>query len=103
MLGYFLNKIMIDTIFSDKEKRQNMSETSKRIRKPPQKFKPWAEGEKHAPVSVRMKKMREKKKGKEKREKLKKNKEAKENKGENLVDVVAESSGGENKKTQKKK
>ena len=87
---------MIDTTFSDKEKRQNMSETSKRIRKPPQKFEPWAEGEKHAPVSVRMKKMREKKKGKEKREKLKKKMEAK----ENLVDVVAESSGGEKQKTQ---
>ena len=54
-----------------------MSESSKRVRTPTQKFESWAEGEKHPPNSVRMKKMREKKKGKEKREKLKRSTELK--------------------------
>ena len=48
-----------------------MSENPKSISKPPVKFSPWEEGEKHAPDSVRQKKRREKQKGKEKRQKLK--------------------------------
>ena len=51
-----------------------MSESSKRNRKPVQKFEAWAEGDKHAPLYIRQKKRREQAKGREKREKLKQKK-----------------------------
>ena len=82
-----------------------MSETEKRVRKPPQKFEPWTKGEKHAPHSIRKQKSREKAKGKEKREKQKMMKEEKKGKVGDKMSEQESSSGagrGGHPKKQKK-
>ena len=86
-----------------------MSGTEKRVRKPPQKFEVWTQGDKHAPDSLRKKKSRDKAKGKEKREKLKMQKEDKRGKvGDKMNDLGNPSGSGagggvENQKIKKGK